>query len=287
MSSKKPSSSSNNNNNNNNLTPSQEEKVTAVTTFTSCTRSQAIETLSRMAWNVAQAANEICEEGIEQDDDDDEEDDDDDDDDDVTYHHQPQQDEQKIHQWFNEFKEHDSDNIEINGMVKFCDALAIDAETDSVILIIAYYMKAQRMMRFTREEFLLGCQTLNVSSTNELKSKLPTLRLQLLNDEEFYLDVYTFTYKFALEPGQKVLLKDIAIALWRVLLPTSFIRMNLFLVFMEKRQDLKGVGKDLWNQVLRFAKTVDGDLKNYEVDSFWPTILDDFVNSVRPDFDKV
>jgi DCN1-like protein 1/2 len=149
-------------------------------------------------------------------------------------------------------------------------------------------MGAERMMRFTWKEFLDGTSKMGVASTPDLKAKLPSLRAKLLNDATFFTHVYTFTYQFALEPGQKVLFKEVAIALWRVLLPASFFaRINMFLTYVEKRTDLKGIGKDLWNQVLKFARLVDADLRNYEMDSFWPTILDDFVRSARPDLDRV
>ena len=74
---------------------------------------------------------------------------------------------------------------------------------------------------------------MGVSNKQELKKLIPTLRLLLKNKDDFE-EIYSFCYKYALEPGQKILSKDVAVneeeeeekmmliknqvALWRLLL---------------------------------------------------------------------
>ena len=40
---------------------------------------------------------------------------------------------------------------------------------------------------------------------------------------------------------------------------------------------MKVISRDVWLQLLEFAKTVDSTLSNYDAEGAWPCLLDEFV----------
>jgi DCN1-like protein 1/2 len=115
----------------------------------------------------------------------------------------------------------DQDCIGVEGTEKFCIDLGIDP-TDVVMLVICWYMNAQKMCEFTREEWMkgwkeLGCVWLvtvfvpmfmlyRCDSVDALKLRLPELRRRLKSDEDLFHQVYNYSFQFSRdEPSQKSL----------------------------------------------------------------------------------
>lgn len=187
----------------------------------------------------------------------------------------------KIDKWFDEFRD-ESDSIEVNGIMKFAEALGIDPETDPVILVLAEVMKAKQMLHFSRDEFRLGMKTLNVDSTSSLKKILPKLR-ESIKDKRKFKNFYIFLYGYALDFGQKVMTKDMAIGLWKLLFPEKFALFPRWIDYFE-RTHKHGVSKDLWTQFLVFSELPgisDGDYTAFDQIESWPLVLDEFVSSLR------
>lgn len=79
--------------------------------------------------------------------------------------------------------------------MQFYSDLGVDPQADNITLLISYYMDAKTMGEYTWEEFKFGFNKLGVSSTAELKSKLPTLYAELREPAKFKeLYKYLFDY---------------------------------------------------------------------------------------------
>lgn len=63
--------------------------------------------------------------------------------------------------------------MEGEGIAAFYEHLGVDAATDTVTLVISYYMNAETMGVYTLEEFVRGMTKLNANTLEELKKKLP------------------------------------------------------------------------------------------------------------------
>jgi hypothetical protein len=74
----------------------------------------------------------------------------------------------------------------------------IDNVVQIVMLILAWYFKAQEMGYFTREEFISGLEKLNVDSIEKLKAKLPQLREDLTDPVKFK-EIYRYAFNFMKE----------------------------------------------------------------------------------------
>lgn len=187
----------------------------------------------------------------------------------------------RIDKWFDELKDED-DAIEANGIMKLAEQLDIDPETDPVILVLAKVMNAKQMLHFSRDEFRNGMAELGCDSSRALKTKLHELR-ETLNDDRQFKELYLFLYSYALDFGQKVMSKEMALGLWKILLPKRFPLLKEWLEYFERTQK-HGVSKDLWSQFLAFTKLRGIEDKNYEafdkIDA-WPVVLDDFIASLK------
>lgn len=84
--------------------------------------------------------------------------------------------------------EESPDCITDDGILNFCKELGIDAQ-DPVILALSWYMEAEAMCVFTRQEFVRGLEKLQCCSMDDLKAQLPMLRSKLRNREDF-LHIY-------------------------------------------------------------------------------------------------
>ncbi|KAJ2957957.1 hypothetical protein NQZ79_g6435 [Umbelopsis isabellina] len=99
------------------------------------------------------------------------------------------------------YKDEDEDVISPEGANQFFNDLGISLESLQP-LVISWKMDASAMGYFTKEEWMKGMRNLNVTNTNELKSKMPELE-DLLNDEKQFKEFYTFTFPFAKTKTQK------------------------------------------------------------------------------------
>jgi DCN1-like protein 1/2 len=70
-------------------------------------------------------------------------------------------------------------------------------------LVISYYMNAQTMCEYNKEEFTSGMLKLSCDSLAKLKKKLPDLRAELKSEDKFK-DVYNYAYQFSREVGLAV-----------------------------------------------------------------------------------
>ncbi|PWW79426.1 DUF298-domain-containing protein [Tuber magnatum] len=116
-----------------------------------------------------------------------------------------------------------------------------------------------------------------------MRAKVPALRISFTNDEATFKKVYLFTYNFARSPNQRSLQMDTAIEYWKLLFTHRF-QKNLedWIEFLENEYK-KSIAKDTWNCMYDFVQFADKDpeLRSYDVDGAWPSILDDFVQFSR------
>lgn len=168
--------------------------------------------------------------------------------------------------------------ISSRGIEQLCADLGISA-LDPVTLVIAYHCAAVTMGVFTQEEFNRGMTVLGCDSVSRLRVRLDDLRA-VLADKTQCKEVYEYTFQFALDPGQRCLPPEICIELWRLFLPPHFRLLDAFIDFMERRVK-HAISKDTWMMVYDLATQVQPDLSDYDIESSWPVVLDEFVESVR------
>lgn len=169
-----------------------------------------------------------------------------------------------------------SGDIEREGIESFCSDLGIDP-LDPVILVIAFYFKAETMGIFKKIEFFQGFEALNCDSLQKLQQKLGELRRNLNDSRQFRL-IYNYIFIFTRESGCRNLGIDVAIAMWRLLLSEKFPFVEKWIEFLENRGKRHDISKDTWEMLLDFLEIMQKDgLQGYDPNSSWPILIDEFV----------
>ncbi|EFJ50752.1 hypothetical protein VOLCADRAFT_88591 [Volvox carteri f. nagariensis] len=134
------------------------------------------------------------------------------------------------------------------------------------------------------EEFTSGLVKLGVDSIDKLRRKLTDLRSEVKTDAKFK-EVYAFAYNFSREKGQKCVMLDTAVAMWQLLFSVPEQRWPLiddWCEFLTKHHN-RAISKDTWLQLFDFIKasSVKPDFSNFDENSAWPYLLDEFVEYMK------
>lgn len=176
---------------------------------------------------------------------------------------------------FNKYKDPNVDMIMADGISNLCNDLQVDPQ-DIVMLVLSWKLKAASICEFSKQEFIGGVQSLEIDSMEKFKNKIPFLRSQL-KDEDTFSEIYNFTFDWAKEKGQKTLALETALALWQLLFAElQWPLIDQWCQFIQERHN-NAISRDVWLQLLKFAKTVDATLSNYDAEGAWPCLLDEFV----------
>lgn len=185
---------------------------------------------------------------------------------------------ESLNKFFQKYKDETEDAILAAGMERFCQDLGVDP-TDFVVLVLAWKFQAEEMCRFTREEFVNGCQRLTATDASSLKKRFPDLVRETKESSKSFRDLYNFTFSFGLDHGlgQRTLPVDMAIPLWELVFtyktPPLLEKWFQFL----RDNSVQGISRDTWNMFLPFVTTVQEDFSNYDESEAWPSLFDDFV----------
>lgn len=127
--------------------------------------------------------------------------------------------------------------------------------------------------------FLIGLEFFRADSLEKLKSSLPKLNEEL-NDPAKFRDFYQFAYQYAKSASQRNLEIETAVAYWELIFDNSDHRVHTWIKFLRER-GLKGVPRDTWNLYLDFLRTTDPTYSNYDCESAWPVLIDEFVDYAK------
>lgn len=189
----------------------------------------------------------------------------------------------QIEKYFCKYKDVGEESILAEGMERFCIDLGVDP-TEFIVLVLAWKFEASQMCRFTREEFMNGCQKMQAHNAKSLRERF-TVLLAEAKDQRNFKNLYDFTFSFGLDhiSGQRSLPIDMAAALWQLVFtqnkPELLDRWFAFL----KVNEVKGISRDTWNMFLPFVETTLPDLSNYDESEAWPSLFDDFVEGEQVD----
>lgn len=183
--------------------------------------------------------------------------------------------EDKIKVLYQKYKDCDEDAIMVEGMERLCEDLDYKPE-DFEILVLAWRLDASQMCRFTKNEFLQGLQSLNADSIELIRIRLQQYIEKLKINSDMFKQLYRFTFRFGLEPDNRIVFLDMAIILWRLVFTVHKPDiLDRWLNYLEMHTNIRGIPKDTWNMFLNFAETCD--ITQYDDTEAWPSLFDDFV----------
>ena len=183
----------------------------------------------------------------------------------------------QIEKYFTKYIDKAEDAILAEGMEKFCVDLGVDP-AEFIVLVLAWKFEASQMCRFTREEFINGCQKMRAHDSKSLKERFPELQAEAKGEKNFK-ELYNFTFSFGLDcsSGQRSLPIDMAIPLWDLVFTQGKPELlDRWFAFLTASQ-VKGISRDTWNMFLPFLTAILPDFSNYDESEAWPSLFDDFV----------
>ncbi|XP_020815090.1 DCN1-like protein 3 isoform X1 [Drosophila serrata] len=184
---------------------------------------------------------------------------------------------QSLNQLYDVYKDpDDEDMILTDGIERLCNDLNYQPD-EFAILVLAWCLDASQMCRFTKTEFIEGLLKMRADTIESIRLRLEQTIEMLKADAEMFKQLYRFTFRFGLEPDQRVLSLEMAIDLWKLVFtvqtPDLF---SNWIHFLEKHPNIRRIPKDTWNMYLNFTEQCD--IQNYDDTEAWPSLFDDFVD---------
>ncbi|CED85408.1 Uncharacterized conserved protein [Phaffia rhodozyma] len=202
---------------------------------------------------------------------------------------------------FDQFKDEKEYAITIEQVADYFEAIGItEMDSDIAVYLVSYELKSPSMGRLPQKEFIESWSALKVDSTEAMANEVKNLRAKYLTDPEYFKKVYRYVYDLGKQDGAKVIVRDMAVALWQSLLPPVFQsnpsaiqysttngargmgerEFGWWLEFLEE-QKTKGISKDLWTLFIEFAVKVPYTYDVYDEDGAWPSLLDEFTDYAK------
>jgi len=176
-----------------------------------------------------------------------------------------------------------SDNDEImsvDGILRFCNDLSIEPDCYEVLLF-CFLCRAKQMYSLTKDEFLFGLKTLGNHVDNLIDIRTTLFNYDILPYEnEFYI----WTYHYGLIDGQRCVITQNAISLWRLFHSKNVKKpkiLDRWLNYLEKdlnNEIPKTITCDTWTIFPQFAKFIElNGYEAYDDNEAWPCLFDGFV----------
>lgn len=188
---------------------------------------------------------------------------------------------------FNNYS-NDDNIINFEGMIKFIADLNLNLE-DLVTICLAKLLGWERLTSPINEEqflsnwFMQGC-----SQLSDMQAVIKDLEVRLFTDEDYFTDIYNYTFGLVLDTGKKTIDLETAIDYWRLFFsqdldhkPVIKIDPELFsswLTFLES-ENKQDITNDCWHMLIEyFKKFYDfaAIAKKYDENDAWPYLFDEF-----------
>ncbi|KAH9389282.1 DCN1-like protein 4 [Tyrophagus putrescentiae] len=185
----------------------------------------------------------------------------------------------RARQFFNAYSSSsEAELIDPDGIEKLCADLQLKTD-DPLVLVLSWKLKAKVMGMYTYAEWLEGMAELKCDTLAKLRNKLGYLQ-SCLNDPAQFKIIYRYSFEFAKENDQRCLDMTVARQMLGILLAPRWRLFPLFNEFLSTVR-YRVLNKDQYYNVLDFSRSVDDDLLNYDEESAWPVIMDEFVEYCR------
>lgn len=169
------------------------------------------------------------------------------------------------------------DSIHGQGVLTFQKNLGASDDEDPTLLLLAWKLKCETLWEISREEFMNGFTVYGCAAMDKIKYKIGEWKDELKDNTQFR-NFYNFVFDY-LKEDKKILLTEDAIAAWKIVLKDGR-KWGLFNDFVEflNAENKKSISRDAWQQLWHFMNSYPTSLKDYDVNSSWPIIYDEFVD---------
>ncbi|EME47438.1 hypothetical protein DOTSEDRAFT_146076 [Dothistroma septosporum NZE10] len=181
------------------------------------------------------------------------------------------------------------DEIGLDGTGKLLEEASIPVDGID-FFIFSELVASPSMGTLLREGFVDGLSDVGADTPAKIRNIVLQRRSALNADPELLKNVYNHAFQLGLQDRQKALPVEMAQEFWRILFMApgyewrtkSTPWLDWWLDFYTEKVN-KAVNKDLWKQILSFAKETmrDESLSFWTDESSWPSVIDEFVEWVK------
>lgn len=167
----------------------------------------------------------------------------------------------------------------MDGIATFCEELGIDAAADVAALVLIWRLGGvSKPGCISKTEFTKGMKDLRARSIADLKAKIPSMDPGFLETKDFR-EFYKFVFQFNREGTHKTIEKELIIALLPMVLDTHKApHLTHMLEFLTSGcPSTTRITLDQWDSILLFNSSIKLDLTDYDENSAWPILLDEYV----------
>jgi len=170
--------------------------------------------------------------------------------------------------------------MDMEGIGALCDDIDLDPSADIRALVMMWKLgAAAKPGEISSSEWNKGCESLNLSSVDDLKKLLPALDTGFLDPSEFR-KFFKFVFQFSREGTNKTIEKDMVVALLQMVLAgRNNLHLNSFCEFLESSGDENNrISLDSWTSFLDFSMNTSESTEEYDMDEgAWPVLIDEYV----------
>ncbi|CAG8504720.1 13782_t:CDS:2 [Ambispora leptoticha] len=194
---------------------------------------------------------------------------------------------EKLQQWFDQYKDPEDEEGRIGhqGFEQWMNDLRVDMDSEYPLLL-CWKLRVSTMGYVTKEEWISGFKKWGVESNEQLKMKLPELN-NTLTSPDLFKDLYRYTFDYVKDKNQKCIDVEVAIYMWDQLFakrPTPHVKE--FSEYLKQAKQPKVLTRDQWTNFLEFVNTIDETLSNYDLESAWPCVFDEYAEWRKAKNDK-
>ncbi|KAG9307202.1 hypothetical protein G9A89_017030 [Geosiphon pyriformis] len=186
--------------------------------------------------------------------------------------------EEKVENWFDQYRDPDDDENRIGhqGFEQWMNDLRIDMDSEYPLLI-CWKLKVSTMGYITKEEWKTGFKQWGIDSNAQLQSRIPELS-NVFSSPDSFKDLYRYTFDYVKDKNQRCIDVEVALFMWDQLFakrPSPHVKE--FSEFLKQAKQPKVLTRDQWTNFLEFVSTIHQDLSNYDLESAWPCLFDEYV----------
>ncbi|ELP90363.1 hypothetical protein EIN_215160 [Entamoeba invadens IP1] len=166
-----------------------------------------------------------------------------------------------------------TEGIGVDGIAKLLSLVGLTDITDMRVVWVCWIFK-MKDFRIERNNYFDVMR--KYLTFEKLKKAIPT---QPLSDPQTFSTLFVFSFSSNLDIGEKRLPLDTAVDLLHQFYPQPNTRIDQFVNYLTTT-NRPNLTKDEWSSILHLMKEVKPDYSNYDMDSSWPILFDDFVKSL-------
>jgi len=168
------------------------------------------------------------------------------------------------------------DVIKDQGVLELGKDLGAVDDSDPLLLILAWKLRAQEQWEFSADEFIIGFGLHGATTFGAIKKIVQKWKKDIESDAAQFRSFHNFIFEYLKPDNGTALGKEEALMAWSMIgMPGRWTLWPKWEAYLNQCER-KAVTRDTWQMLLTFIEQLGADYKNYDPMDCWPTAMDEF-----------